>query len=135
MAQLQPLPRSVQEIADCIGREKALELVGKLPRLRPPSCTKNEQRVCLYVPEQLTDNHRLIELIGKPAAQKLVDRFPGEILHLATCRGLINAHRDRAVVRMRRDGWSLATISWSFGLSQRQITNILRTHNGGKVRS
>lgn len=129
-----PLPASVQEIADVIGREKALELVGKLPRLRPPSRTKGECQVCVYIPEVLPIDHKLIALIGKPAAERLVERFGGEVLHLATCRRLIDAHRNQAVRRMRAEGWSLATVAWSFGLSVRQVGNILHTHNRGKAR-
>lgn len=122
------LPRSVQQIADVIGREKALELVGKLPRMNPPSRTSGETQVCVYIPMlcNLKPDHKLARMIGYKAAEKLSLRFGSEILHLATCRGLYRSFRNDAIIRMLDGGIPEEMIAEWMDVSVRTVSMVAR---------
>src|SRR5690606_29839093 len=99
----------VQEVADVIGRDAALYLVGQLPRMTPPSARsagRGEQRVYVYVPyvSWLKPDHPLVSILGINDAEKLCRHFGGEFLHLANCTETYRAFRDDAIVRVVRDG-------------------------------
>jgi hypothetical protein len=120
------LPKATQEIAEVIGRERALYLVGALPRAyRGPSHGKRT-RVNLYVPATLKPNHQLVKLLGWPDAMKLVAHFGGEILYPSDCDEIIRAHRDESIRRLHRDGVSAAQIAEWFGITDRQVRNIVK---------
>lgn len=109
-----PLPKSVQEVAEVIGREKALKLAGKA-------------NGCLYVPypKRITESHFIAQVIGLESAKMLAEEFPGFILHLATCRFLYTAWRDRSIHRMRSSGESVGNIAELFKITPRHVRNIL----------
>lgn len=114
------LPQSVQEIADVIGRERALYLVGQLPR-----CGKRAWRVVLYVPQQLSSDHMLVELLGWEDAKALVAAFGGMILQLGTCRNVLRHYRNQTVARMYEDGMDIGDIADSIQMTERSVRNIL----------
>lgn len=120
-----PLPASVQEIADVIGRERALYLVGQLPRCYPPSGGGREQ-VLLYVPKKLTPTHRLVKILGWDEASRLADEFGGEILKPGNCRDVYRQHRDAGIVSSAAQGIPLSMISSWFQVSIRHIQSVLR---------
>lgn len=120
-----PLPQSVQEIADVIGRERALYLVGQLPRHAPPSGNGREQ-VILYVPKELTPDHRLVQILGRRDAQRLVDAFPGEILKPGTCMDLYRDHRDAGILSAWDDGVPISMIAQWFKVSTRHVQNVVK---------
>lgn len=122
------LPRSVQQIADVIGREKALELVGKLPRAQRPSHTKGESMVCVYIPMlcNLKPDHKLARMIGYAAAEKLSIRFGSEILNLATCRNVYRSFRNDAILRMIKEGISEELIAEWMGVTVRTVSMVAR---------
>jgi hypothetical protein len=80
-----PLPASVQEIADVIGREQALHLVANLPRRSDNRPGKACKRPMLYVPQRITMDHKLVAILGFEDAAKMVNAFGGENLYPATC--------------------------------------------------
>lgn len=114
------LPESVQEIADVIGREKALELIGKLP-----ACGRRSWRVVLYVPKRLKPDHKLVQLIGWPTADKLVRHFGGEILQPSNCRCVVRAQRNERIRDLAANDNNPQQIAEQVGLSERQVRNIL----------
>ncbi|HDR9259609.1 TPA: hypothetical protein QDB21_005631 [Burkholderia vietnamiensis] len=81
------LPKSVQEIADVIGREKALHLIRSLPTYVAGKPGKRCTRVMLYVPQRLRMDHPLVQILGFEDAAKMVDNFGGECLQPANCSG------------------------------------------------
>ncbi len=119
------LPDSVQEIADVIGRERALFLIGQLPRCYPPSGGKREQ-VILYVPKRLKADHALVKLIGWKDASKLVAAFGGEILRPANCGFIYKAQRHADIRRLHGEGVPVKTLEEWFGVSERTVKNALR---------
>jgi len=118
------LPKSVQEIADVIGRDLALFLIGHLPRAYSP-CHPSGQ-VILYVPKTLKPDHALVQLLGWPAANKLVRAFGGEILQPATCAHLYREFRDKSIRRLLTEGHRPAVLAEWFGVCERHVRNIAR---------
>ena len=121
---LLPLPPSTQEIADVIGREKALFLIGQL---RPTP--GRSWRVCLYVPRRMPLDHRLVRLLGYRDAEALRKEFGGIILQPATCINLVREFRNREVRRMATEGMSYVEIADAVGLSSKHVRNILAGHS------
>jgi hypothetical protein len=118
------LPKATQEIADVIGRARALYLVGALPRayLGPA----NGSRVNLYIPATLKPSHPLVALLGWVDAMKLVAHFGGEILYPSKCDEIIREHRDMSIRRLHAEGVGSSKIAEWFGISDRQVRNIVK---------
>jgi hypothetical protein len=117
------LPSSVQEIADVIGSERALFLIGKLPKALQ---RKSWHQVILYVPKRLPLDHQLVKILGYQDAQKLADVFGGEILHPASCTGIYREFRDENILRLQADGVPLPMLAEWFDVSERHIKNLTR---------
>ena len=123
------LPESVQEIADVIGRDRALYLIGRLPKTYPPSTrTKHgaTERVILYVPKSLRPDHSLVQILGWHDAMKLVRVFGGEILQPANCREVYRRFRDQSIRAFLMAGASPVHIAGLMGVSDRHVKNLAR---------
>lgn len=119
------LPNSVQEVADVIGREVALYLIGQLPRYIRRG---NGSSVYLYVPTlaRLGMNHELVRIIGWLDAEKLSRAFGGEILQLASCTCVYREFRDQHITRLFLDGVPRKLLAEWFDVSDRHIKNLVR---------
>lgn len=131
------LPASVQEIADVIGRERALYLIGRLPRCYVADKRKREankggfsERVMLYVPKSLRPDHPLVQILGWPDAQRMVQAFGGEVLAPANCKHLVAGFRDAHIERLSREGLPLKLLADWFGVSERLVSNIAKAAVG-----
>ena len=121
------LPASVQEIADVIGVERALFLVGKLPHCRSGLPGSEGVRVILYVPKTLKPNHPLVHLLGWHDALALTKAFGGEIMQPASCSDVYRKFRDDSIVRLVLcDGMKPAEVAEMMGVSDRHVRNLLR---------
>lgn len=120
------LPASVQEIADVIGRETALYLIGQLPTCYAGNDGKRSTRVILYVPKRLKPNHRLVQILGWERANELVRGFGGEILQPANCQEVYRRWRDSEARRMAAEGMSAAELADILAVSERHIRNLTR---------
>lgn len=120
------LPASVQEIADVIGREAALYLIGKLPRCFTGNPGHQSWRVIMYVPKAIKPNHPLVTILGWRDAVRLADAFGGEILQPASCAGIYRRFRDRSIVRMVEAGAGHAQVAELMGVSERHVRNLAR---------
>lgn len=118
------LPAAVQDIADIIGRERALFLIGKLPRHY--NQTNQKSRCCLYVPKmaRLKPDHSLVKLMGWSDAVKLSENFGGEIFNLPTMGAIYRPFRDQAIVRLLGEGVPVAMIAEWFGVCDRLVKNL-----------
>jgi hypothetical protein len=121
-----PLPGVVEDIAQVIGRDRALFLIGQLPRCigggraypgRRPS------QVVLYVPRpsRLRDSHPLVRILGPQDAMTLCEAFGGELLKPATCEGVYRSFRDRSLVELAARGVPVSELAEIFGLTQRRV--------------
>lgn len=118
------LPASVREIADVIGDERALFLIGRLPKCY--SGPRKWPQVILYVPKRLDFDHPLVRILGWNDAQKLVDAFPGEILHPASCSAVYRDYRDENILRLVGEGVPVPMLAEWFDVSERHIKNLMR---------
>lgn len=118
------LPASVQEIAEVIGRDRALFLIGQLPRFKRDDVRGGEQ-VILYVPRGLKPDHYLVRILGWPDAQRMVDYFGGELLKPGNCCEVYRPFRDQAIRQMRDDGVPIQMIAEWFGMTERRVRQVL----------
>lgn len=81
------LPKSVQEIADVIGREKALRLVKCWRKHYSGGEGKKSYRTYIYIPRRIRREHPLVQILGFKYARRMVRHFGGEGLMVAGCSG------------------------------------------------
>lgn len=116
-----PLPESAAEIADVIGRDQALRLIGSLPQ-----SGSRAWRVCVYIPKRLrTVDHPLVRILGYHDAQRMVQAFSGMILQPSNCRSVSRAVRDARIHEMAREGYSTGEIAHGVNLSAYRVREIL----------
>lgn len=121
------LPASVQEIANVIGRDQALLLIGALPRVHQES--RKQAVVVLYVPtaQRLGLDHRLVQILGYVDALKLCKVFGGEILYPANCAFLQRDFLHQTILRMMSGGDMKATeVAAIVGVHERTVRNLIR---------
>lgn len=125
------LPKSVQEIADVIGRERALYLIGQLPRIIAGVPGKQSSRVMLYVPTvpRLSLQHDLVRILGYKDAVRLCKHFGGEILQPANCADIYKTYRDRMIDSYLRGNIAVAHIAAIFGVSRETVHAVRRLQN------
>jgi hypothetical protein len=124
------LPDSVTPVAEVIGVDAAMKLVRNWPRTNATSTTKG--RVVIYVPITLAAEHPLIGIIGEVNAQKLVERFRGELLFLASCASIVAKQRDRAILDAIEMGATTETAARVLGVSLRHAYRIKRADKAAK---
>lgn len=122
------LPRSAQEIADVIGRERALYLIGQLPRCVAGAPGKQSSRVMLYVPsvQRLPADHMLVRILGWNDAVKLCRAFGGEILQPANCIEIYRRYRDAQIARMKSAGDSTRYVASVFCVTEETVRFVAR---------
>lgn len=124
------LPKSVAEIADVIGRDRALYLVGQLPRykVRDGRGSAQSSRLFLYVPtrSRLTPEHELVGMVGWHDAEKLSRHFGGELLHPAPCAEIYRRFRDQSICDLLSDGLPVDNVARIIGVSERHVRNVAR---------
>lgn len=112
------LPKSVQQIADVIGRDKALRLVRDLPR-----CGSRPRRRNLYIPsaDNLHDGHKLVALVGKQDALALAEALGGQTVQPALCRYMERAMANRRILALRDLGRSVAEIADELEMTEKWV--------------
>ncbi len=105
------LPPILQDIVGQIGLSKTMALVQARGGVR------------LYVPKlDLDDDHYLVTLLGREAAEKLQQMFGGdEHFDLPKAERAIRAVRDSEIRRRRVRGESVRCLALEYGLTERQI--------------
>lgn len=109
-----------------IGRERALYLIGRLPRCVAGVPGKQSSRVMLYVPTvpRLTLQHELVRILGYIDAVKLCRAFGGEILQPANCAEIYRDYRNRVINEMLRQGMKPAHIAAIVGVTDRHVRSM-----------
>ena len=123
------LPDSVQQIADVIGREQALLLVGKLPRCIAGKDGHKSSRVVMYVPTlaRLALDHKLVQILGWIDAEKLSRHFGGEIMYPANCAHIQREFLHKTIIQMMAGGRMKATECAAIvGVHERTVRNLIR---------
>lgn len=114
------LPQSVAEIAEVIGREKALEFIGRLP----VSGNRSWRRI-VYIPKHLPADHKLVEMLGWRDAKKLCYAFAGMILQPSNLNYLHRQHRNREIHRLVAEGVSIKDVADMVELSPYRVREII----------
>ncbi len=122
------LPNSAQEIANVIGREQALYLIGQLPHVytadpRWPAA-KNKTTI-LYVPKRLNVRDKLVQILGWTDAMKLVREFGGMLIHPANCMNVYRPFRDKNIARLRAEGLSAKIVAEWFDVTERHVRSVV----------
>lgn len=121
---LNDLPNSVREIAEVIGRDSAMYLIGQLPRCYAGTDGHKSNKVIMYVPKRLQPDHRLVEILGWQTAQKLVRAFGGEILYPANCGHLEARLRNRRILEMLGEGIPAVIVADEMGVTVRYVRHL-----------
>lgn len=116
-----PLPGTLQDVADVIGRYAAVRLSEGLPQTG-----ERASRRMVYVPQKPRENHRLIDLIGLEATEKLCWSHGRIILEVPVCRDLKFAWRDAAARRLADSGMTPAQIAADLGCAEVIVIAALR---------
>lgn len=115
------LPKSVQEIAEVIGHEKALWLVRQLP-----PCGKRDRRRNLYVPKpnNLTTNHKLVELLGWADAMSMCEAIGPKTLQ-PSLQYYDRALDNRDILTLKDKGYEVSQIAQEKGCSEKWVQNVI----------
>jgi len=120
------LPKSVQEIVDVIGRERALYLVGALPSYTAGAAGKKSKRISFSVPtlSRLRDDHHLVRILGRSDAERMCREFGGENLYPANLAEIYRQYRTKMMrLMVREQGLSVATVADTLDVSERTVRN------------
>lgn len=121
-----PLPQNVQAIADCIGKDKALALVGQLKRTPQTKADgRTRHRIWLYIPKAPNPKSPLVQIIGWANACKLAQVFNGETICLESCKQMATDFLHKSIRQQFNSGIDIDTLAILFGMNSRSILKIL----------
>jgi hypothetical protein len=109
------LPPKLREIAEYCGIETAMLLLEHA----------GGRYVSVPLPEHLHALHQLVEWLGVERASVFCRQYAGELIQVPKAAAAIRAIRDRKIREDRRAGASMSNLARRYGLTHRQITNIV----------
>jgi hypothetical protein len=109
------LPPKLREIADYCGIETALLLLEHA----------GGRYVSVPYPEHLHALHQLVEWLGVERASVFCRQYAGELIQVPKAAAALRAIRDQKIREDRRGGASMSNLARRYGLTHRQITNIV----------
>jgi len=117
---------SFQQIVEVIGKDAANSLIRELPMASKTKTSFWYPRL-LYVPKRLHGKwaDRLVKIIGKDDASKMVEHYQGEILSLSPPRKPYLAFRNAAIRAQHEKGVSVKWLAFIFDMTPRQIRKIV----------
>lgn len=100
--QCMPLPQTLDDIADVIGREGALMLAeAYLSR----QTGNRSWRAQIYIPQRaLDDAHPLVQILGRQRAEQLQETHTNMIIEIPRCAEIQRAYRDHVATVMLQAG-------------------------------
>lgn len=123
------LPEVERELAQVIGRSKAIRLSRKIYfNNRHPSKSGGNGRsraASLYVPNEM--NETFARHVGDGQdAEAVLAVFRGQTIFLTGCKGVITRLRDNLIRRHASDGVRHESLAKYSGVGERQVRNICR---------
>jgi hypothetical protein len=113
------LPDSVKELIDVIGFEAALALVRAFPGIPIKVPVGRRPDGVMF--------QRLVEAIGRTAAERFVFHYGGESGYVVPrCAAAIRAVRDAEIIAKYDGGANVDNLARKYRLSVRQIRTILK---------
>lgn len=107
------LPPVLRRVADQLGEAIALEIADRYSGR------------CMYVPVVITEDHPIAQRLGMEAAIGLAKMFRGELVDIPRCSELERERRNARLLEARSKGESVTSLTERFGLSRRQVFNVL----------
>lgn len=124
-----PLPESVEDIAEVIGRGNAVRLVEGTR-----ASGKRRWRRSLYVPTEMPEDHRIASLIGLEAATRLSFSHGNCIIELPSCFALRKAYAAAYALRLTDAGACEAEIAREMGVELKTVKGLLDLADYWKTR-
>jgi hypothetical protein len=115
-----PLPESVEEIAEVIGRGNAVRLVEGTR-----ASGKRRWRRSLYVPKEMPEDHRIASMVGLDAATRLSFSHGNCIVELPSCFALRKAYAADYGLRLSDAGASETEIAKELGIEPKTVKGLL----------
>ncbi|KAE9627950.1 hypothetical protein [Parasedimentitalea maritima] len=115
-----PLPETVAEIAEVIGRENAVRLVEGTR-----ATGSRKWRRHLYVPGEMHEEHRITKMVGLEAAVRLSHSHTNCIIELPSCFALRKAYMADHALRLSDAGATLSEIASEMGVEQKTAKSLL----------
>lgn len=112
-----PLPPMAAKLANLIGSDNAIALIEQ--------ARQGKGKRHIYVPLRPKPENNLVRLIGIDAAKKLAQVYGGVEIEIPKCKVIDRAQRTAEIKRMAADGMTRAIIARHFGMSARQVSNLL----------
>lgn len=107
------LPASLREVVDIIGMQAALKLV------------EHFGGVALYVPAEITPDHRITQAIGERAATLLWEHYRGDTIDIPRCHAALREARNAELRARREAGATVSELAIDYGLTMRAVWYIL----------
>lgn len=107
------LPESLRDIVDVIGLAATLELV------------EHFGGIALYVPSELTSEHRIVKALGAAAAAKLWEVYQADTLIIPRCNEALRRARNAEIIARNQAGATVAVLALEYALTQRAVWYIL----------
>lgn len=115
-----PLPETVAEIAEVIGRGNAVRLVEGTR-----ATGSRKWRRQLYIPRDMHDDHRIAKIIGREAADLLSLSHANCNMELPSCFALRQAYMADYALRLSDAGAPLSEIACEMGVEQKTAKGLL----------
>lgn len=110
---LHPLPKNTKIIAEVIGVESALALARKC------------KHAYLYIPKRkMSENHMIVQVIGRKLAEKLQRKFRGELMPIARCNSSYKEKRNEEIRKKLIERKDEGAIAQEYNISLSQIRRI-----------
>lgn len=101
-----PLPDTLEDIAEVIGREHALRLSEGLP-----STGSRPWRKMVYVPQSMKPGHPLVRLLGAEKAKALQQTHTNIILEVPVCADILRAYKAHVIRTLARNGMPASEVA------------------------
>lgn len=125
-----PLPGTLEDIAEVIGRGLAVRLAEALRPVgedgRPEATGSRPWRRMIYVPRRMKPDHPLISILGWDAARALQRSHTSMILEVPYCIELERAYRRHVMRAMADAGHSVDHIAAWVSVHPRTVADTLR---------
>lgn len=97
-----PLPETLEDIADSIGREPALMLAEAMLNRTTGNRSWRSQ---IYIPQRaMADAHQLVQILGRALAEQLQETHANLIVEVPRCAEIQAAYREHVARQMLADG-------------------------------
>jgi Mor transcription activator family protein len=115
------MPKSLREIADRIGLDATLALVGRFGG------------TSVYVPRKLDASHPLCEALGLEAARRLVEEYGRIDLNVPKAQAYWLRRRHAAIRRKHSEGARINELALTYGYTARYVRNIVRNEQDAQA--